>query len=293
MQRWKEWVKTLLEGIEFFWRKIERRGGKSSGNRMDANNFCWMSRRWSVIGEFPRGAGMHLQLISLCGTSCECIRFKTRSRSNLRSPISWVLAAMRATSSLLSPSNLIFSVQITLSVECKLNVNLPVLTWERKACKILPQTRIQKQHRKLKLTSKGLQGTAANNSYAFMEGHLANHKAVAGDIKYCSNYCYKDTISHTHRHTKNHMQTSQSHTWIRRKEMTPLVGACERTSDVALTFRWLLALRLRLLRLLLFQLPAPLSLQHWVLILGLPVDMTVEGASSGWRVRDKKWRIEK
>lgn len=54
--------------------------------------------------------------------------------------------------------------------------------------------------------------------------------------------------------------------------MTPLVWACERTSDVALTFRWLLALRLRLL---LFQLPAPLSLQHWILILGLPVDMTL------------------
>lgn len=56
--------------------------------------------------------------------------------------------------------------------------------------------------------------------------------------------------------------------------MTPLVGACERTSDVALTFRWLLALGLRLLGQLLFQLPALLSLQHWVLILGLPVDMT-------------------
>lgn len=61
--------------------------------------------------------------------------------------------------------------------------------------------------------------------------------------------------------------------------MTPLVGACERTSDVALTFRWLLALGLRLLRLLLFQLPAPLSLQHWILILGLPVDMT---GGTGW-----------
>ncbi len=57
--------------------------------------------------------------------------------------------------------------------------------------------------------------------------------------------------------------------------MTPLVGACERTSDVALTFRWLLALGLRLLRLLLFQLPAPLSLQHGILVLGLPVDMTL------------------
>lgn len=56
-----------------------------------------------------------------------------------------------------------------------------------------------------------------------------------------------------------------------------MVGACERTSDVALTFRWLLALGLRLLRLLLLQLPAPLSLQHWILILGLPVDMTL-----GW-----------
>lgn len=54
--------------------------------------------------------------------------------------------------------------------------------------------------------------------------------------------------------------------------MTPLVGACERTSDVALTFRWLLALGQRLL---LLQLPAPLSLQHWILILSLPVDMTV------------------
>ena len=54
--------------------------------------------------------------------------------------------------------------------------------------------------------------------------------------------------------------------------MTPLVGACKRTSDVALTFRWLLALGLRLL---LLQLPAPLSLQHWILILSLPVDMTV------------------
>lgn len=53
-------------------------------------------------------------------------------------------------------------------------------------------------------------------------------------------------------------------------------GACERTSDVALTFGWLLALGLRLLRLLL-QLPAPLSLQHWILILGLPVDMTLRG----------------
>lgn len=68
--------------------------------------------------------------------------------------------------------------------------------------------------------------------------------------------------------------------------MTPLVGACERTSDVALTFRWLLALGLRLLRLLL-QLPAPLSLQHWILILGFPVDMTlgtVGGGTSGCEV---------
>lgn len=77
--------------------------------------------------------------------------------------------------------------------------------------------------------------------------------------------------------------------------MTPLVGACERTSDVALTFGWLLALGLRLLRLLLLQLPAPLSLQHWVLILGLPVDMTLgrrkkEGrVDGGWR--NKEWRI--
>lgn len=55
--------------------------------------------------------------------------------------------------------------------------------------------------------------------------------------------------------------------------MAPL-GACEQTSDVALTFRWLLALGLRLL---LFQLSAPLSLQNWVLILGLPVDVTL-----GW-----------
>lgn len=50
---------------------------------------------------------------------------------------------------------------------------------------------------------------------------------------------------------------------------------------VALTFRWLLALGLRLLRLLrllLLQLPAPLSLQHRVFILGLPVDVTL-----GWR----------
>lgn len=54
--------------------------------------------------------------------------------------------------------------------------------------------------------------------------------------------------------------------------MAPL-GACERTSDVALTFRWLLALGLRLL----FQLSAPLSLQNWVLILGLPIDVTL-----GW-----------
>lgn len=58
--------------------------------------------------------------------------------------------------------------------------------------------------------------------------------------------------------------------------MTPLAGACERTSDVALTFRWLLALGLRLLGRLLFQLPTPLSLKHWVFILGLPVDMTVD-----------------
>lgn len=27
--------------------------------------------------------------------------------------------------------------------------------------------------------------------------HLANHKAVAGQIKYCSNYCFIDAISHT------------------------------------------------------------------------------------------------
>lgn len=73
--------------------------------------------------------------------------------------------------------------------------------------------------------------------------------------------------------------------------MTPLVGACERTSDVALTFRWLLALGLRLLRLwrlrlLLFQLPAPLSLQHWILILGLPVDMTL--GWDGWRLKKRR-----
>lgn len=76
--------------------------------------------------------------------------------------------------------------------------------------------------------------------------------------------------------------------------MTPLVGACERTSDVALTFRWLLALGLRLL---LFQLPAPLNLQHWILILGLPVDMTLgrgkeERAGRGkenMRDRDEQW----
>lgn len=53
--------------------------------------------------------------------------------------------------------------------------------------------------------------------------------------------------------------------------MAPLAGAGERTLDVALTFRWLLALGLRLL---LFQLSTPLNLQNRVLILGLPVDVT-------------------
>lgn len=58
--------------------------------------------------------------------------------------------------------------------------------------------------------------------------------------------------------------------------MTPLVGADERTSDVALTFRWLLALRQlwQLLLLQLLQLPALLRLQHWMLVLRLSVDMT-------------------
>lgn len=72
--------------------------------------------------------------------------------------------------------------------------------------------------------------------------------------------------------------------------MAPLAGACERTSDVALTFRWLLALGLRLL---LLQLSAPLSLQNWVLILGLPVDVTMgwwEGRGErGAEIKGKGW----
>lgn len=53
--------------------------------------------------------------------------------------------------------------------------------------------------------------------------------------------------------------------------MAPLAGAGEPTLDVALTFRWLLALGLRLL---LLQLSTPLRLQNRVLVLGLPVDVT-------------------
>ena len=60
--------------------------------------------------------------------------------------------------------------------------------------------------------------------------------------------------------------------------MTPLTRAGERTSDVALTFGWLLAERL-----LLLQLPAPLGLQHRVLVLGLPVDV-----AGGWRAEVRK-----
>lgn len=73
--------------------------------------------------------------------------------------------------------------------------------------------------------------------------------------------------------------------------MAPLAGAGERTLDVALTFRWLLALGLRLL---LFQLSTPLSLQNGVLILGLPVDVTLgqwwEGQGyRGWETVDGGW----
>lgn len=69
--------------------------------------------------------------------------------------------------------------------------------------------------------------------------------------------------------------------------MTPLEGAGEQTLDVALTFRWLLALGLRLL---LFQLSAPLSLQNRVLILGLPVDVTgmMVGGTRLTGVRNKR-----
>lgn len=53
---------------------------------------------------------------------------------------------------------------------------------------MLLQTNIQKQQREQKLTSKRLCVTAANNSYAFMEGQLANHKEGAGNIRsYSSN----------------------------------------------------------------------------------------------------------
>lgn len=48
------------------------------------------------------------------------------------------------------------------------------------------------------------------------------------------------------------------------------VAGGERTSDVALTFGWLLGL-------LLLQLPTPFHLQHGVLVLGLPVDVTGGG----------------
>lgn len=69
--------------------------------------------------------------------------------------------------------------------------------------------------------------------------------------------------------------------------MAPLAGAGGRTLDVALTFRWLLALGLRLL---LFQLSTPLSLQNRVLILGLPVDVTgmMVGGTRLTEVRNKK-----
>lgn len=108
---------------------------------------------------------------------------------------------------------------------------------------------------------------ATNNSYAVMEESLANYKAAA------SIQATVDTNS------LSYTQTTHSQTWIEGKEMAPLAGACEQTSDVALTFRWLLALGLRLL---LFQLSAPLSLQNWVLILGLPVDVTLVGGKWWW-----------
>lgn len=114
-----------------------------------------------------------------------------------------------------------------------------------------------------------------------MEGHLANHKAVAGNAtKNSSSNWYKTFV-----HTQTHI--IQASTWVERKKMTPLVGACERTSDVALTFRWLLALGLRLLGQLL-QLPVLLSLQHWVLILGLPVYMTRSLQNRRWTQWKKK-----
>lgn len=92
-----------------------------------------------------------------------------------------------------------------------------------------------------------------------MEESLANYKAVA------------DIQAITDIRALSHKRTTRSQTWIEGKKMAPLAGAGERTLDVALTFRWLLALGLRLL---LFQLSAPLSLQNRVLILGLPVDVT-------------------
>lgn len=126
--------------------------------------------------------------------------------------------------------------------------------------------------------NKRLQSTATNNSYAVMEDRLANYKAVAG------------IQAITDINSLSHVQATHSPTWVEGKKMTPLEGAGEQTLDVALTFRWLLALGLRLL---LFQLSAPLSLQNRVLILGLPVYVTgmMVGGTRLTGVGNKRWQV--
>lgn len=64
------------------------------------------------------------------------------------------------------------------------------------------------------------QGTATNNSYAFMEEHLANHRAVAGKINFCSSYCFIDTISHT----DTEMYTNEPFTHMNKKKGNDALG---------------------------------------------------------------------
>lgn len=53
-----------------------------------------------------------------------------------------------------------------------------------------------------------------------MENHLANHKALAGKIKYGSNYCNKDTASHSVTQTF----TDSSVTHMKRKKGNDALG---------------------------------------------------------------------